>query len=212
VQWIARQHQRDVHWGQIVPLEDALAVIDLTDWIVRLPCTCRANTIGDKNARFCYSIGIGPTEQKWRDYFKSIFDPSLSVESLSKEETAAALADLDRRGATHSVWTMKSPFIGGLCNCDRDCMAWRVQVGHGYQVMYRAEYVARIDPELCGGCRRCMRKCMYGAVTHSLTQGKCTIDERACYGCGICRPECERGAISLVPRAEVPAAAQRWGL
>ncbi|MCK7490039.1 MAG: hypothetical protein MZU79_07305 [Anaerotruncus sp.] len=31
-----------------------------------------------------------------------------------------------------------------------------------------------------------------------------------CYGCGICRSACVTGAISLVDRAEVPAAASLW--
>jgi Pyruvate/2-oxoacid:ferredoxin oxidoreductase delta subunit len=211
-QWIARRHQQDVHWGQVVPLEDALEVVDLTDWVVRLPCVCRSNTVGDRNARYCFGIGIGPTEEPWRRFFTGILDPALSVETLTKDQTREALTDLDRKGAMHSVWTFKSPYIGGLCNCDRDCGAWRAQMQHSFQVMFRSEYVASIDPDKCGGCRRCKGQCLFGAVTHSLTQGKCGIDERACYGCGVCRAKCDRGAISLVPRAGVTAAAGVWGL
>ena len=212
VQWIARRHQQDVHWGQVVPLEDAHAIVDLTDWIVRLPCVCRSNAIGDRNARYCFGLGIGPTKERSWQYFSSILDPALDMEWISREQARELLTDFDRSGAMHSVWTFKSPYIGGVCNCDRDCGAWRVQMGHRYQLMFRSEYVARIDADLCSGCRRCMRQCIFGALTHSLARGKCGIDERACYGCGVCRATCERGAISLVPRAAVPAAAGLWGL
>ena len=210
--WITAGHQRDVHWGQVIPIEDALAVVDLADWVIRLPCVCRSNTIGDRNARYCFGLGIGPTEARWRRFFAEMIEPALSIEALTRDEARSALGELDARGAMHSVWTFKSPYIGGLCNCDRDCMAYRAQVGHGYQVMYRAEYVARIDPDLCSGCRRCMSQCLFGAVTHSLAQGKCAIDPSVCYGCGLCRATCKHDAITLLPRAEVPKAAARWGV
>ncbi len=210
--WVARRHQQDVHWGQVVPLEDALELLDMVDWIVRLPCTCRASTIGDRNARYCYGIGLAPVEEPMRKLFREVLDPSLSVETLGKEQAREALTDLDQRGAMHSVWTFKTPFIGGLCNCDRDCQAYRLQSMYGYGVMFRAEYVARVDPDRCNGCRRCMEQCFWGAVTHSLTSKKCAVNPLACYGCGVCRAVCSKDAISLVDRTSVPAAANRWEL
>jgi len=212
VHWVARRQQQDIHWGQVVPLEDAHALVDTLDWVVRLPCTCRADTIGDKNARFCFGIGVSALEEPWRQIMRDAIDPSLGVEKLTRDEAKAALADLDRRGAMHSVWTFKTPFIGGLCNCDRDCNALRAQMSWDFQVMFRAEYVARVDPDRCSGCRQCMQQCLFGAMTHSLARGKCDVNELACYGCGICRSACKREAISLAPRAEVPAAARLWGL
>ncbi len=212
VHWIARRHQQDVHWGQVVPIEDALEVVDLLDWIVRLPCTCRADTIGDRNARYCFGLGVAETEEPLRKLFQEVLDPSLSVESLTKEQAKQVLTGLDKRGSMHSIWTLKSPFIGGLCNCDRDCMAFQSHRFYRYQVMFRAEYVALVDPDKCNGCRRCMHQCLFGAMTHSLTLGKCAVHAPDCYGCGICRAVCQRDAISLRPRAEVEAVANVWGL
>jgi Pyruvate/2-oxoacid:ferredoxin oxidoreductase delta subunit len=212
VRWVARRHQQDVHWGQVVPLEDAHALLDMLDWVVRLPCTCRATTIGDKSARYCFGIGVSGLEEPWRKIMREAIDPSLSVETLTREQAKAALTDLDRRGAMHSVWTFKTPFIGGICNCDQDCNAYRAQMRQSFQVMFRAEYVARIDPDKCSGCRLCMQQCLFGALSHSLSQGKCSVNALACYGCGVCRATCKREAIALMPRAEVPAAAGLWNL
>jgi Pyruvate/2-oxoacid:ferredoxin oxidoreductase delta subunit len=212
VRWVARRHQQDVHWGQVVPLEDAFQIVDLVDWIVRLPCTCRASATGDRNARYCYGIGIAPVEASVRKAFTEALDPSLSVETVSKAEAKKSLTDLDRRGAMHSVWTFKTPFIGGLCNCDRDCGAYRAHVMLRYEVMFRAEYVAEVDPDKCNGCRRCMHQCLWGAMTHSLLHEKCAVNPFACYGCGICRAVCSRDAIKLVDRAGVPTAAGLWGV
>ncbi len=212
VHWIARHHQQDVHWGQVVPIEDAFEMVDLLDWIVRLPCTCRADTIGDRNARYCLGVGVAELEEPVRQLFREAVDPSLDVESLTKEQAKQMLADLDKRGSMHSVWTFKSPFIGGLCNCDRDCMAFQSQRFYQFQVMFRAEYVAQVDPDKCNGCRRCMHQCLFGAMTHSLTLNKCAVHAPDCYGCGICRAVCQRDAISLLPRTSVPAVANVWGL
>jgi ferredoxin len=212
IRWIAEPHQRDVHWGQVVPLEDALQVVDMLDWVIRLPCTCRASLTGNKNARYCFGIGFAPLEVPWRDFFRQAVDPSVSLETLTREQAKQALTDYDRQGAMHSVWTFKSPYIGGLCNCDRDCQAHRYQTKIGFQVMYRAEYVAQTDPDQCTGCRRCMQQCLFGAIQYSLAQDKCAVDQTKCYGCGVCRSVCQHDAISLVPRESVPAAAGRWGL
>ncbi len=212
IRWIARPHQQDVHWGQVVPIEDTLQVVDLLDWIVRLPCRCRALTISDKNARFCFALGTAGTEEPYRRLLRGAISPALSLETLTREQAKNALVDLDRRGAMHSIWTFKTPFIGALCNCDRDCGAFRTHTALKYQVMFRSEYVARVDPDRCNGCRLCMHQCLFGAMTHSLARGKCAVDELNCYGCGICRAVCHREAISLLPRASVPAVAGLWGL
>ena len=76
--------------------------------------------------------------------------------------------------------------------------------------MYRAEYVAGLDPERCVGCRQCMRVCQFGAVSYSAATKKADIDPRHCYGCGICRAVCEKNAILLQARAGVPAVANLW--
>ena len=109
------------------------------------------------------------------------------------------------------MWTFVTPFIGGICNCDRsDCMAMRAMMAHSLPVMFRAEYVAGVDPDLCNGCRRCMRVCQFGAIGYSAAQEKVVIDVRRCYGCGICRASCTQAAIALRERASVPLAATLW--
>jgi heterodisulfide reductase subunit A-like polyferredoxin len=109
------------------------------------------------------------------------------------------------------VWTFGTPFIGGICNCDRaDCLAMQATVVRNVQIMFRGEYVAEVDAELCNGCRRCMQVCQFGAIGFSIVNGRAFIDLRACYGCGVCRAVCAQGAISLVERTGVPAAADIW--
>lgn len=210
--WIVRRQRQKIHWGQVVPLEDAIQVLDMMDWVVRLPCACRSATIGDRNARYCLGIGLAPLEEPVKQHLSQILDPALSLDTLSKGEAQRLVGELYHAGAVHSVWTFNSPFIGGLCNCDQDCMAFQGQVRWKLPIFFRAEYVAQVDAECCTGCRQCMSRCQFGAINYSLTHERSSINPAACYGCGVCRAVCPHEAITLVPRQGVPVAASHWDL
>jgi NAD-dependent dihydropyrimidine dehydrogenase PreA subunit len=208
----ASKQAKRYHFGQVVPIEEIGQIFGFVNSIARTACICRHATLGEK-ARYCYSVSLG------KRGLGSVLDdvdtsfatgPDLSqLESLTPEEAMQAFREHERDGLCHTVWTFVTPFIGGICNCDRaDCLAMRATVVHDVQVMFRAEYVAEVDPDLCTGCRSCMRRCQFGALGYSATRGKTLVDQFACYGCGVCRSACTKEAIRLVPRADVPAVAQ----
>ena len=133
------------------------------------------------------------------------------LETLSKEEALAALRQHEKEGLCHTVWTFIPPFINGICNCDRsDCLAMHSTVTYGVPIMFRAEYVAEVSPDLCNGCRVCMRACQFGAMSYSAAREKVVIEPRRCYGCGVCRAACNKDAITLHDRSTVPVAAKLW--
>ena len=133
------------------------------------------------------------------------------LEELTKEEALENFRQYEKEGLCHSVWTFMTPFIGGICNCVRsDCGAMQATVTYGFPVMFRAEYVAEVDAELCNGCRQCMRVCQFGAIGYSGANKKIFIDPLRCYGCGICRASCTKDAIKIHDRSSVPVAANIW--
>jgi len=133
------------------------------------------------------------------------------LEEIDKEEAKKLMADFEKESLCHTIWTFLSPFIGGICNCDRaDCMAMITAVTHSVPMLYKAEYVAELAWDKCNGCRICMRLCQYGAIGFSATNKKVFIDPRRCYGCGICRATCKPEAITLVDRQANPVAAHSW--
>lgn len=199
---VATARQKKSHFGQVVPLEGVDEVLDMIDCIVRLPCVCRSLTAGRREVRYCYGLGFDPAGLigQFPDYGENL-------ERLSREEARAAIHKLDQEGLVHSVWTFDTPFIGGLCNCDQDCVAYRLQIGSGVmQVFFPAEYVAAIDWECCTGCKQCRAQCPFGAIRYTASQDKCLIDPAQCYGCGVCRAVCKKDAIRLSPRQR----AFRW--
>lgn len=59
---------------------------------------------------------------------------------------------------------------------------------------------ARLIPELCSGCMRCVKVCPYSAIEQIGPAGKegtVKILEAACMGCGTCAAECNFSAIEM---------------
>lgn len=184
------------HYGQVVPLEDALGIVEMTQSITRIPCVCRSVTAGKKNARYCLLLSVDPS-----DTIKYWPELESSMETLTVEVAKQLLKEFDRNGLVHSIWTFKTPFIGAICNCDHDCMAYKIQISSDLvNVMFKAEYIADIDPLSCMGCRNCQRLCQFGAIEYSVVNQKCYINPHKCYGCGVCRNACKKEAICLLDK------------
>jgi ferredoxin len=210
--------QKKVHFGQVVPIEDVERIFGFVNSVVRLPCLCRQATVGTEQ-RYCYGVSMVPQEESQFGKILRSLDASYlngpnttGFETLSKEDALTSLRELEKKGLCHTVWTFIAPFTGGICNCDRsDCMAMRATVTLDFPVMFRAEYVAEVSPDLCNGCRQCMRVCQFGAMAYGIAQEQVVIDPRRCYGCGICRSSCTKNAIAMNERSAVPLAAGKWG-
>jgi Pyruvate/2-oxoacid:ferredoxin oxidoreductase delta subunit len=208
--------RKELHFGQVLPIEDVERVFGLVSNVVRLPCYCRHINLGTEQ-RFCYGVSLAPQEGEMFKIIREIdmdylTGPDTSgLEELTKEEALENFRQYEREGLCHTVWTFVTPFIGGICNCDRsDCGAMQSTLIEGVPDMFRAEYVAEVNPELCNGCRQCMRVCQFGAIAYSAANKKIFIDHLRCYGCGICRASCTKDAIQLHDRASVPVAANLW--
>ena len=216
VRRLISRRMKKAHFGQVVPIEDIEQIFGFVNSIVRIACICRHVTLGSEK-RYCYAVSIEPDGGKFGQIVRGLDSSFLGgpdvdgFETLTKEQAISAFRDHEREGLCHSVWTFYSPFIAGVCNCDRsDCLAMRCTVTEGIPIMYRAEYVAGVEPDQCNGCRQCMRVCQFGAIAYSAANKKAVIDPKRCYGCGICRSVCAKDAITLEPRSNVPAAAALW--
>ncbi|MGQ9921114.1 MAG: ATP-binding protein [Desulfobacca sp.] len=216
VSGLITRRQKNIHFGQIVPLEDIEEIFSLVKTIVRVTCICRQASLGQEQ-RYCYGVSLAPDGGRLAEILAGL-DPSFAagpdqqgLEVLTPAAALEAFRGHERQGLCHSVWTFQTPFIGGICNCDRTgCLALRCNLSYGVAVMFRGEYVAQVDPDLCVGCRECLSLCQFDALTYDPSLGKTVVAARCCYGCGVCRAGCPQDAIRLTPRPTVPAAAQLW--
>jgi ferredoxin len=199
--------QRKVeHFGQVLPIEDVEKVIDLVDSITRMPCGCRYLSTGKSDKRYCFGLGVDILGILGR-----YPDAASSLEVLDKEQAKRIFRRFDREGLIHSIWTGVTPYVIGLCNCDRDCGAYKAYIEmRGSPHFFRAEYICQVDPDQCNGCKDCMSQCQFGSQFYSSALSKVYIDPTRCFGCGVCRTACPHDAITLVPRHSSPEAANLW--
>ncbi len=214
IYYFKEKRQKRDHFGQVVPLEDLVRIIDLTTSVVRIPCICRKINKGRNDAEYCFGFGLDPEKMLgMKEAFMETFQmgpEDAHFDRLSKEEALEVLRKFEAQGLVHTIWTFKTPFIGGLCNCDRaDCLAMLCD-RYEYKSFFRAEYVAMVNQEDCTGCQACKSQCQFGAIGFSVMDQKSFIDPLRCYGCGICRTACEMNAIELTSRSEHALAANLW--
>jgi ferredoxin len=194
------------HFGQVLPIEDVEEVIDMVDSITRMPCGCRFMSTGKTDKRYCFGLGIDKM-----GILGKFPDAASSLEVLDREEAKKIFREYDEEGLVHSIWTAVTPYVIGLCNCDRDCMAYKGYIEEGgTPYFFRAEYICQINWDLCTGCKSCMSQCQFGAEFYSSALSKVYINPAKCFGCGVCRAACPNGAISLFPRRKDPKAANVW--
>ncbi len=200
--------------AQVITLEDAKKIMDIAQPLVKIDCICRRMTratLEKGESRSCLGIGLGML--RWGmipERYKG------GVEFISPEEAKKFLGYWNKKGMVQTVMTFGktkegAPYIGGVCNCDYpDCIAIRFRNDYGIRSLYKGEYVAKVDYDMCSGCGTCVERCQFGAIKKEVTTNKSNIDMYRCFGCGLCKETCPESAIELVERISLPALRDEW--
>lgn len=196
------------HYGQPVPIEECEAILDITTSVVRVPCPCRYES-GSKDDGYCLAITTKPIDAYLESAFSgyAVGPDTAKFERLSKADAMALLRRAETEGLMHSVWTFVTPFIGAICNCSLEagCMAMRISVEHATPIMFKGHHIAEPDLEACTGCRACVERCPFKALSVDRATRRVAVDRVRCYGCGVCRSACRYDALRLVAREGAPA-------
>lgn len=197
------------HCNQVVTLEEAMAMMDITYPIALMQCICRRESQGQYplgEAMYCFALGVGLYKwERWPNTYRGIT-------FISPKEAKERLISFDKKGFVHSLTTFYTPYIGGLCNCEYPaCLSIRGRIDYGIRgVVRKGEYVAKTIPELCTGCGQCVSRCQFKAMALTVSRNKVHIDMQRCFGCGLCATECRNSAIQLVERSKMPGIREPW--
>ncbi len=192
------------HIGQVVPLEDAIAILETcaAEPIIQKNCMCRYMSRGLKEA-CCINFGV------MSEIIDKLprFIPEKEKYHLSRAEAVARFREFNRRGYIGTIWFGPYPYINNLCSCaNPECAGLRPRVDYGIMSIYKAEYAARVEAG-CTGCRACLQACPFGAVDFEEGAGRARVRAGDCFGCGVCRHACPTGALRLEARDQIPALA-----
>jgi ferredoxin len=196
------------HIGQVVPLEDGIAILEhcAAEPIIEKNCMCRYMTRGYKES-CCINFGV------MSEIIDKLprFIPEKEKYHLTREEAIKRFTEHNKKGYIGTIWYGPFPYINNLCSCESpECAGIRPRVDFGIRSINKAEYVARVTQQTCRGCRSCVVKCPFKAITLEEKTGRVTVDREKCYGCGVCRHVCDTGAIFLEPREADPALKGRY--
>jgi ferredoxin len=191
------------HIGQVVPLEDAIAILEkcAAEPIIEKNCMCRYMTRGEKEA-CCINFGV------MSEIIDKLprFIPEKDKYHLTREEAVKRFTEHNNKGYIGTIWYGPYPYINNLCSCKSpECAGIRPRVDFGIKSIFKAEYVAELNQDLCRGCQSCITRCPFKAMRRDTATGRVVIDRKSCYGCGVCRHVCDTGALFLKPRQETHA-------
>lgn len=190
------------HIGQVVPLEDAIAILEscAAEPIIEKNCMCRYMSRGIKDA-CCINFGV------MSEIIDKLprFIPEKDKYFLTRAQAVERFRQHNRKGYIGTIWFGPFPYINNLCSCESpECAGIRPRLDYGIKSIYKAEYIIHHHAEDCTGCRACVSLCQFGAIEYNHSLKRITIDHEKCFGCGVCRHACKQDALHLIPRDEFP--------
>ena len=170
----------------VIPVEKAIetenqtaSVEHISHWLKKYegkyaasPCSCRAS-------RAKLGEGCGDDPEGWCIAVGDMADYVVETQrgrNVSKEEALEIFQKAEDNGFVHQITNIDGEQkIFAICNCNVNvCNALRTSQLYNTPNMSRSAYVARVEPENCVACGRCVEVCPAGAV--KLGQKLCTKD------------------------------------
>jgi ferredoxin/predicted transcriptional regulator len=192
---------------QVMDYERTTALIeDATRYAVGL-CSCRHKKDHNHEERCDVPLGTCTTFGHGADY--------LIRNNLSREVDKAEMLDIFARsrdlGLIFSADNVQKRIMF-ICHCCGCCCGIMDGINvHGLNAtLVTSSFIARIDPDKCDGCGKCLRACHIKAIDmvpveadgENKKKQLALVDENFCLGCGVCALKCKTGALEMAPREQ----------
>ena len=159
--------------------QEAVSVEKISHWLNKYdkyalsPCSCRRQQrvrgegTGDVEADVCIAVG---------DMADYVVQTNKGGHYCTYEEVIETLERCERKGYVHQITNIDGEDkIFAICNCNVNvCYALRTSQLFNTPNLSRSAYVAKVNPQDCVACGRCVEFCPAGAV--KLGQKLCKKD------------------------------------
>lgn len=187
---------------ELEPWENFQEILKAQDLIAVVPCSCRFRTTAveehcrhtrETESWHCLQFGRGAQYILARG----------SGKKLTLEEALALAERIEEQGLVHIGGYDRGVFFNTSCQCCSDCCEIFVAVnqngGDLGKIYARSRYAAGVETGDCKGCRKCLERCHFNAISlvRDGKKHKAAVDPEKCWGCGVCVIKCETGAIRL---------------
>lgn len=190
---------------EIVPIEEVNTIIDQFNDFAVVPCPCRnkEEINGTRKCKDKYPIHncliVGPYARGLLEWGN---DPV--IKATTKENAKKLIKEASELGLVHTT-DNKGTNVKIICSCCECCCALLSGLTKldNPRAIGRANYVAKVYEQLCGGCGTCVDRCKFRAITLNDIS---VINIDKCMGCGLCAVTCPEEAIKMkrYEREEIP--------
>ncbi|MGB5987450.1 MAG: 4Fe-4S binding protein [Desulfobacterales bacterium] len=178
--------------AEVMPYEQAEAIIAAQSRILVAPCICRKEhaMMGKgcgRLAEACLVFGSGA-------YF---YEQNGLGRVIEKQEALDILKQGLDQGLVLQPGNSKKPANICLC-CGCCCQVLKnLNTLEKPAQVVNANYYAEVDAEACSACGVCAERCQMAAIT---LEEVAVVDADRCIGCGLCVPTCDFEAMKLKPK------------
>jgi len=176
---------------ETLPYERAEELVKSQEKFAVAPCLCRrkAEIMGtgcDAPQETCLMFG------DWADYYVR----NGLGRYIDRAEVMEILTMADK--ANLVLQPSNSKDIVFMCCCCGCCcgVLTRLKVHPSPSEEVASPFIARAEPETCGGCGVCVDRCQMEALT--LEDDRVILDSTRCIGCGLCVATCPSGSLTLM--------------
>jgi Na+-translocating ferredoxin:NAD+ oxidoreductase RNF subunit RnfB len=190
---------------EILPHEDPREIVRVQPLITVVSCSCRKHMgVMGKACR------KSEADVNCLQFAKSA-EYSLSRghgRRISQDEAIAILERNEEDGLVHQ-WInhakIEAAHPYALCSCCRCCcVIWHaadIRRVPNDAIYAKSRYEARVDAELCEGCKDCVERCQFDAIKTRRVKGtkrvNAVVNPDKCWGCGVCALACRTGALRM---------------
>ena len=181
---------------EILPIEEVYSVIDKWEDFAVIPCPCRmrAELEGIRECKDKYPIHncilLGPNAKAVLE----MGDPI--IKNATKEEIKELTRKAAEIGLVHCTdnTAENTAILCACCECCCGMLKGLTRLDNP-RAIAKANFLSKIDEDLCVACGTCVERCKFDAIT---INDHAIVNSDKCVGCALCAVTCPEKAITMV--------------